>query len=46
MLLSRQFTEDTGVPEADKEFIEINSQETLHLSDDDLDAIRCTFKPG
>ena len=36
--------EDTGVPEEHKEFIKINEEETLTLSDEDLDACRCTSK--
>lgn len=36
--------EDTGVPDDCKEFIKINEEETSVLSDDDLDACRCTSK--
>jgi len=37
--------EDTGIPENMKEFIQINANETATLSDDQLDALRCTSKP-
>jgi NAD-dependent dihydropyrimidine dehydrogenase PreA subunit len=36
--------EDSGVPDEYKSFVEINSQETSALSDQDLDACRCTSK--
>ena len=36
--------EDTSVPEEDKEFIQINEEETLALSDEELDECRCTSK--
>jgi len=36
--------EDSGVPDDLKEFIAINSEETLALSDEELDASRCTSK--
>jgi len=36
--------EDSGVPEDFKEFIKFNEEETLGLSDEDLDACRCTSK--
>ena len=36
--------EDSGVPEDYKEFIKINEEETLGLSDDELDSCRCTSK--
>ena len=36
--------EDTGVPEELKEFVKINEEETTALSDEDLDANRCTSK--
>jgi ferredoxin len=36
--------EDSGVPEDLKDFIKINEEETLALSDEDLDALRCTSK--
>ncbi|MCI5064804.1 ferredoxin family protein [bacterium] len=34
--------EDSAVPEADKEFTEINEQETVSLGDEELDKLRCT----
>lgn len=37
--------EDTGVPEEFKAFIKINEEETSGLSDEELDALRCTSKP-
>lgn len=36
--------EDTGVPEEDKEFIKIAEDETTSLTDEGLDAARCTSK--
>ena len=36
--------EDSGVPEDYKEFPKINEEETLGLSDEELDAARCTSK--
>lgn len=36
--------EDSGVPDQLKEFIEINANETSNLSDEELDAVRCTSK--
>lgn len=36
--------EDTGVPEEWKEFIKVNEEETSALSDEELDATRCTSK--
>lgn len=36
--------EDSGVPDQLKDFIEINANETSSLSDDELDAVRCTSK--
>lgn len=36
--------EDTAVPDDLKEFIAINDEETSGLSDDQLDALRCTSK--
>lgn len=36
--------EDSGVPDEYKAFVEINSQETTTLSDQELDASRCTSK--
>jgi ferredoxin len=36
--------EDTGVPDNLKEFVEINASETSALSDQELDAVRCTSK--
>jgi NAD-dependent dihydropyrimidine dehydrogenase PreA subunit len=36
--------EDSGVPEEYKDFIKLNEEETLGLSDEDLDACRCTSK--
>ena len=36
--------EDSGVPEDMKEFIKINEEETSSMSDEDLDASRCTAK--
>lgn len=36
--------EDTGVPDNLKEFVEINASETGALSDEELDAVRCTSK--
>jgi len=36
--------EDTGVPEEYEEFVKINEDETANLSDDELDAVRCTAK--
>lgn len=38
--------EDSGVPDNCKVFVEINSQETSTLSDEELDACRCTSKPA
>ena len=34
--------EDSAVPEADKEFTELNEQETVPLGDEELDKLRCT----
>lgn len=36
--------EDSGVPEEMQEFVKINEEETLGLSDEELDAVRCTSK--
>ena len=36
--------EDSGVPYQLKDFVEINANETSSLSDDELDAVRCTSK--
>lgn len=36
--------EDSGVPDNLKEFVAINAEETGALSDDQLDAARCTSK--
>lgn len=36
--------EDSGVPEEYKDFVKINEEETLSLSDEELDAARCTSK--
>ena len=36
--------EDVSVPEADQEWIEINSSVTTALSDEEMDAKRCTTK--
>lgn len=36
--------EDSGVPEDMKEFIKVNEEETLGLSDEELDKARCTSK--
>jgi len=36
--------EDTGVPDDLKEYVAINSEETLGLSDEELDKARCTSK--
>lgn len=36
--------EDSGVPVDMKGFVEINSKETLDMSDEDLDTARCTSK--
>ena len=36
--------EDSAVPEESKEFITINSEETLGLTDDQLESCRCTSK--
>jgi ferredoxin len=36
--------EDSGVPDQLKDFVEINANETSSLSDDELDAVRCTSK--
>jgi NAD-dependent dihydropyrimidine dehydrogenase PreA subunit len=36
--------EDTGVPEEYKEFVKFNEEETGSLSDEALDAARCTSK--
>jgi len=36
--------EDVSVPEADQEWIEINSKVTTALSDEEMDASRCTSK--
>lgn len=36
--------EDSGVPEDFKEFIKFNEEETMALSDEELDAARCTSK--
>lgn len=36
--------EDSGVPENMQEFVKINEEETLGMSDEDLDATRCTSK--
>lgn len=38
--------EDSGVPEEYAEFTKINEEETSGLSDEDLDALRCTSKEG
>lgn len=34
--------EDSAVPDGDKEFIEINEQETVPLGDEELEKVRCT----
>lgn len=36
--------EDVSVPEEDKDWIQINSDRTLSLSDEEMDATRCTTK--
>lgn len=36
--------EDSAVPDEDSEFVTINEEETTTLSDEALDAIRCTAK--
>ena len=36
--------EDTGVPDNLKEFVALNSEETLSMAEADLDAARCTSK--
>jgi len=36
--------EDSGVPEDLKDFVKFNEEETLGLSAEELDAIRCTSK--
>jgi ferredoxin len=36
--------EDSGVPDNFKEFVAINAEETGVMSDDQLDAARCTSK--
>ena len=36
--------EDSGTPEELKEFIALNAEETTGLSDEELDASRCTSK--
>jgi NAD-dependent dihydropyrimidine dehydrogenase PreA subunit len=36
--------EDSGVPDNFKEFVAINAEETGAMSDDQLDAARCTSK--
>ena len=36
--------EDSGVPEDMKAFVKFNEEETLALSDEELDAARCTSK--
>lgn len=36
--------EDSGVPEDMREFIKINEEETVNLTDEELDALRCTSK--
>ncbi|MBX7137619.1 MAG: ferredoxin family protein [Oligoflexia bacterium] len=36
--------EDSGVPDELKEFVAINMEETSSLSDEELDASRCTSK--
>lgn len=36
--------EDTGVPEDDKDFIRFAEEETASLTDEGLDACRCTSK--
>lgn len=36
--------EDSGVPEEMQEFVKANEEETLGLSDEELDAARCTSK--
>ena len=36
--------EDSGVPEDLKEFVKFNEEETSALSDEELDAARCTSK--
>ena len=36
--------EDSGVPEDMREFIKLNEEETVALSDEELDAARCTSK--
>ena len=36
--------EDVSVPEEDKEWIQINADKTTSMSDDEMDASRCTSK--
>lgn len=36
--------EDTEVPEGDHEFIKLNEEVTLAMSDEELDSTRCTSK--
>jgi NAD-dependent dihydropyrimidine dehydrogenase PreA subunit len=36
--------EDSGVPEEHKAFVKFNEEETLGLSDEELDSVRCTSK--
>ena len=36
--------EDSGVPEQYAEFVKVNEEETLGLSDEELDQVRCTSK--
>lgn len=36
--------EDSGVPEEHKEFVQINAEEAMAMSDEELDANRCTSK--
>ena len=36
--------EDSGVPDDMKEFIKVNEEEATSLSDEELDAARCTAK--
>jgi ferredoxin len=36
--------EDSGVPDNFKEFVAINAEETTSLSEQELDACRCTSK--
>jgi NAD-dependent dihydropyrimidine dehydrogenase PreA subunit len=36
--------EDSGVPENYKEFVKINEEEALAMSDEELDSARCTSK--